>query len=195
MGVISRLRGIAEQWGSSIVPLLSRISGNPNHYTIAGVIAALGAVLAAYKGLALASVALILLSGVMDAVDGLVARHMGRASRAGALVDSVSDRISDTLYHVALALLGVDPLPLILSLSASIITPYLRARGEALGVRMAGVGLVERQERVLIVAFIGLMAGYNPYYASMTTWILAAVAWITVAQRWLHIYRILSLKG
>ena len=188
MGVISRLRGAVDRWGSSLAPLLAKVTPNPNYYTLAGVVAAFAAAASAYQGLVIASVLLILLSGALDAVDGLVARHLGRASSRGAFLDSVMDRVSDTLYHIALVFLLEDALPVMLSLSASLITPYLRARGEALGMKMAGIGLVERQERVVALAAIGLASGYSEYYASLGMWLLAIVAWITVAQRGVHVY-------
>jgi len=195
VGVLSRLRGVASEWGAALAPLLARASSNPNHYTLAGVAAALGAVLAAYAGLGPHSVALMLASGALDALDGLVARYSGRASRAGAFLDSAADRVSDSLYHLALALLGVDPIPVIASLSASLTTSYIRARGESLGVGVAGVGLVERQERVVALALVGLAAVYYPGLAGPAAWALAFAGWATVAQRTLYVYSRLSRGG
>ena len=188
MGVLSRLRGVASEWGAALAPLLARASSNPNHYTLAGVAAALGAVLAAYAGLGPHSVALMLASGALDALDGLVARYSGRASRAGAFLDSAADRVSDSLYHLALALLGVDPIPVIASLSASLTTSYIRARGESLGVGVAGVGLVERQERVVFILAVALVSLSRPLEAGYLMWLGVLAGGITSLEGFMSVY-------
>ncbi|MCE4610378.1 MAG: CDP-alcohol phosphatidyltransferase family protein [Desulfurococcales archaeon] len=185
MGVVSRLRPIFSRVaGRTLLPLALRFSGDPNVYSVLGVVFAGASVAAVYLWNPLAAAVLVGASGFMDAVDGLVARATGRASRAGEVLDATLDRISDFLYHVALLYAGASAIVVIASLAGSLIAPYLRARGDAAGVRLAGVGVAERGERVLIVIG-GLAAAWlaGPEAATVATAVLAVLSWVTVGQR------------
>lgn len=101
------------------------------------------------------------LAGFCDYLDGKVARSTGRVSPQGAILDSLLDRVSD-----AAVLSGVlfyyrrEPLPTLLTLLAlwiSFLIPYLRAKGEAVGIPMA-IGILHRQERVVILAVALLLS-------------------------------------
>jgi phosphatidylglycerophosphate synthase/putative flippase GtrA len=94
-------------------------------------------------------------AGACDFLDGRLARSTGRASPAGAVLDSVVDRYVEGAAYVGLAWLYRDSwvlIPVLFALFGSMMVPYVRARGEALGVRMAEVGIVQRPERVVVIA-------------------------------------------
>jgi CDP-diacylglycerol--glycerol-3-phosphate 3-phosphatidyltransferase len=113
------------------------------------------------RGLRLLPGVLLFPAGVLDLLDGAVARLRGEESRFGAFLDSGLDRVSDAILFgclfwslaeqgqelaaaLALATLGV-------SLGVS----YVRAAAEARGVKL-GEGLFQRLERyvALMVALI-----------------------------------------
>ena len=106
------------------------------------------------------------LMGFFDGVDGAMARSAGVASRAGALTDSVLDKVSEFIVLTAIAL--AHPTSVVLGLPVSIwvllcltswlLTSYTRARAESLGATDLDVGVGARSERLLtLVAFSLLM--------------------------------------
>lgn len=98
---------------------------------------------------------LFVAAGACDFLDGRLARTTGTSTRAGAVLDSVVDRYVEGVLYVGLAWLYRDSwvlLSVLLALFGSMLVPYVRARGEALGVPMAQVGMVQRPERIVVLA-------------------------------------------
>lgn len=101
-------------------------------------------------------VVLLTVGGLMDTLDGVVAKAAGTSSKRGAFVDSVADRVSDGLIFAGVAwyfLDGRDPkaalLPIAI-LAISGIVSYTRAKAESLGFSGRG-GLMERAERLILL--------------------------------------------
>jgi archaetidylinositol phosphate synthase len=104
-----------------------------------------------------AATALFALSSAMDAMDGTIARLSQEKSALGAFLDSYSDRIAEIAVLSALMLGGyAGVLTGLLFLTTSLLISYARARAEALGVDMAGVGFMERAERILLL-LVGML--------------------------------------
>lgn len=125
---------------------------------------------------------LFLLSGLLDATDGAMARLYGEVSHFGAFLDSVLDRISEIVVYWSLVYSKLVDWPIgLAALSGSLMVSYARARAEQLGAEMKGVGIAERPERLLILvvaAFVGqLNAG---------AFLIALLSAITVVQRIKH---------
>lgn len=105
---------------------------------------------------------IILLAGAMDMVDGRLARLSGQANPFGALYDSVIDRYSELVMFFGFCYYTVTQNYLLTSIFCfiamigSIMVSYTRARAEGLDVN-ASVGLMQRPERILIVAIASLM--------------------------------------
>jgi len=106
---------------------------------------------------------LILLSGFFDIVDGSVARVTGKVSKRGAFLDSTLDRVAEVAIFLGI-LLGslASPVTVLLALSFSLLVSYTRAKGDALGASLAGVGIGERSERLLVLA-VSSIVGYTEY--------------------------------
>lgn len=101
----------------------------------------------------------VALTGFLDMLDGGVARANGHSSKQGAFLDSVMDRLGETAIYTGMTLgftAGIDQLSSIVLLAAAFSVSYLRARGESLGVDMAGIGLMERAERMLFLIMASL---------------------------------------
>ena len=129
----------------------------------------------------------ILLSGFLDAIDGVLARGTGRASRFGGFLDSVADRYSDALVLSGITVGGLCSLPAgLLALLGSLMVSYTRSRAEAEGVEMAGVGFFERAERMIFLAACSVAAYWWLHALDYGVMALAAMAHVTVAQRALH---------
>lgn len=158
---------------------LARRGVAPDVLTLWGAVAGLGvAALAAAGGRwPLLAAAVVVGSGLLDNLDGCVAVLTDRATRFGAVLDSVVDRVSDGLYLAALWALGA-PGPLVVAAgSLMLLQEYARARATAGGMSDIGVVTVwERPTRVVVTAFTlggaGLLPAYG--YAAAT---VGAAAW------------------
>jgi phosphatidylglycerophosphate synthase/putative flippase GtrA len=105
---------------------------------------------------------LYLLGGACDFLDGRVARSSGSASKAGAALDSIVDRYVESFLMLGLMWhyrQGWVLIPASLALVGSLLVPYVRARGEGLGVSFPNVGFMQRPERV---ATLGLSLVISP---------------------------------
>lgn len=144
---------------------LARRGVSPDAVTYASlVVSALAAALAALGGrwLLLATLVLVV-SGLLDNLDGAVAVLTGRTTRWGYVLDSVVDRLSDLLYLVALVAVGA-PVELAAACGALVfLLEYSRARaGNAGGDEVGTVTIAERPTRVIVVAAALLAGGVLP---------------------------------
>lgn len=157
---------------------LARRRVSPDLVTAFGLLVAACAAWVAYAGDAWlwAAVLLILLSGVLDNLDGAVAVLSDRTTAWGHVLDSVVDRCCDTLYLVALWAVGAPVAVCVAGGFAMGLAEYVRAR--AAGAGMAEVGVVtvfERPTRVLVAAAFVLGAAVFP--GSAEGWVTAG-AWL-----------------
>ncbi|HDI75273.1 MAG: hypothetical protein DRJ52_00610 [Thermoprotei archaeon] len=148
----------------------------------------------------LCSTALILLSGILDALDGTVARLSGKVTKLGAFIDSMFDRLVDSAVILSLCFNLIQRnMPLEGALAAlfaalSLMISYARARAESLGVEIKGVGLMERAERLIAVAILVLLLDRATY---MFTWLLLAtvvLSGVTLAERIYRVVKAISLR-
>lgn len=122
---------------------------------------------------------LVLVSGFFDVVDGEVARFTKRDSKRGAFIDSMVDRIAEVAIFFGILIGGfAEPYLVFLAVALSLLVSYARARAESIGVRLGGVGIGERPERLLVIAIVGML-GFMKYAVT----IVIAIAAVTVVQR------------
>jgi phosphatidylglycerophosphate synthase/putative flippase GtrA len=96
---------------------------------------------------------IFLLSGILDTLDGRVARTRGEVTRSGSAIDSIMDRYTDSAVLIGLAWYyreGWELLAVLLALFGGSMVPYVRAKGESLGVPIRG-GQLQRAERMLVL--------------------------------------------
>ncbi|MBI5146841.1 MAG: CDP-alcohol phosphatidyltransferase family protein [Thaumarchaeota archaeon] len=120
---------------------------------------------------------LLLVSGFFDVVDGQVARFTKKTSKKGGFLDSVFDKIAEVAIFLGV-LVGnfTEPYLVFLAITLSLLVSYSRSRAESLGVKLQGIGIGERAERLLVIALIG-MIGFMPY-AIVIVIIIAAITFI-----------------
>jgi phosphatidylglycerophosphate synthase/putative flippase GtrA len=105
---------------------------------------------------------LYILAGICDFLDGRVARARNSATKSGAALDSILDRYSDAVVLVGLSWYYRDSWVLLAvqaALVGSSLVPYIRARGEAAGVSIKEVGVMQRAERIL---YLGVAVAMSP---------------------------------
>ena len=122
---------------------------------------------------------LILISGFFDIVDGQVARYANKISKSGGFLDSIFDKIAEVAIFFGILLGGyADPYLVILAISLSLLVSYTRAKADTLGIKLQGIGIGERAERLLVIAIVG-MIGFMEYAVI----IVIIIAAITLVQR------------
>lgn len=145
--------------------LIFRLAGplrrvHPDVLTAGAVVfAAVAAVLAGGEPrLCLAAAALVVLSAVLDGIDGAVAVISGRTSRWGHLLDSLGDRVAEAFFGLALAEAGAPWEMCAAAVATGWLQEYARARAAAGGLHeILVVTIAERPTRV-IAAALGLLA-------------------------------------
>lgn len=177
-----------------VEPLAKRIKINPNYLTILGLLIAFLSAYMFATGSLLWGGALILLSGLLDIIDGAVARSNSSTTPFGGFLDSTSDRFADALILIGIIYGGfVNWIFGILALHASLTVSYVRARAEVEGIS-CGVGIAERAERLVILvagAFLGVL--FNPQIMSLAVILIIILGYFTVLQRVYHTWK--SMQG
>jgi CDP-diacylglycerol--glycerol-3-phosphate 3-phosphatidyltransferase len=171
-----------------VVRALAAWGVHPNTVTILGFVLQTGVGVMFGLGFLRLGGLLLLLVAPVDALDGALARALGRKSRFGAFLDSTLDRLSDAALVLGLLIhyLGQQAiLPVILlavALVAAMMVSYIRARAESLGFTCR-VGILTRMERI---ALIGALTALG--LPIVMAWILAVLSVLTSAQRIIHVY-------
>lgn len=149
-------------WISSLLIDIFPKGINPNKISFFGLILSLsGAIAVALDFLALGAV-FVILGGIMDLADGKIARKTNSVSKAGALFDSVIDRIGEISIFSSICVLllkyeyKVSVVITILAMGFSLLVSYVRARGESLGV-LSEEGIMRRPERIFIISITLLL--------------------------------------
>ncbi len=126
---------------------------------------------------------IVLLVGPLDALDGTLARLHGAGRPFGALLDSLSDRISEMaiMFGLLIHFINQDNLLgcvlVFAALTGSVLVSYVRARAQSLGCDPK-VGILTRMERYLVTSLCLLLL--QPLAG---LWILAVFTYVTVFQR------------
>ncbi len=161
---------------------LVRLRVPPDALTVLGLLVACAVVpLAAAGGRwPLLAVPVVVLSGLVDNLDGAVAVMTGRTTRWGYVLDSVCDRLADTAYVVALWAAGAPAALCVAGGALAGLHEYTRARATAGGMDDVGVVTVaERPTRVIVTTMFLLGAGTFPPAGS--DWAAAgSAAWVTI---------------
>jgi archaetidylinositol phosphate synthase len=180
------LRGVLGSFGSAaakVIPI-------PTAWTLLGVFFAFLAFIYYGRGSPVAGGVLVIFSGLFDVLDGAVARATGKTSPRGAFLDSTLDRVSEVVVYLGI-LVGnyVNPFFVLLALSLSLLVSYARAKGDSLGVNLAGIGVGERSERLLVLVVASLLS-----VVGLGVLIVGALALVTFVQRTFTVGRALGRR-
>jgi CDP-diacylglycerol--glycerol-3-phosphate 3-phosphatidyltransferase len=166
---------------------------NPNLFTWLGFLSTLVAAFFLIQDLWWVAGLAIILSGLFDLFDGVVARKLGKVTALGGFLDSVLDRYSDLFLLLAFLIhyLRKGEANLVILIFAVTIgitlIPYTRARAEALQVQ-CNIGFMERAERIILFSVGTLFHWMEP-----VLWIMAILTHFTVLQRIYHVWRSLRV--
>lgn len=183
-----RFKGLVDP----LADFFNRLGIHPNTMTLAGLAFNVAGAFLVSQGYMTLGGLLVLIGGPFDALDGTMARRLGKPTSFGAFVDSVTDRWSEMLIFMGLLyyyLSSRDPnawlycLLVFLATMGSVMVSYTKARAEALGFD-CNVGVLTRLERYLVMA--PALVLNLPWLA---LWIVAILANVTALQRAWHVRR------
>ena len=192
----SKARRLGKLIATPFAKIFIKLGFTPDSITLLGTfgVVVVSVIFLAQGQFLIGSVLFMLFVG-LDAVDGTVARLLNRNSKWGAFFDSVLDRIADGAVLGSLAFYFASENNVtyfvlsLISLVASEIVSYTKARAEGLGLN-CDTGLAERPERVIVVVAGTFLAGIGINWMLLASiWVLAAISVITVIQRMLFVLK------
>ena len=180
--VLNNLRG-------TLLPALEKVGKgfaatglSPNFWTVVGLVIALSSAVVYGMGVEFGLIIggiLLLVSGFFDMVDGQVARVTGKTSKKGEYLDSMFDKISEVAIFLGILIGGyAEPYVVLLAITLSLLVSYARAKSDLINIKLQGIGIGERAERLLAIAIIGII-GFMDYAVV----IVIIIAGITLIQR------------
>ena len=158
---------------------------SPNFWTVVGLIIALASAVVYGMGMEFGLIIggiLLLVSGFFDMVDGQVARVTGKTSKKGEYLDSMFDKISEVAIFLGILVGGyAEPYLVLLAITLSLLVSYARAKSDLINIKLQGIGIGERAERLFVIAIIGII-GFMDYAVI----IVVIIAGITLIQRMIY---------
>jgi phosphatidylglycerophosphate synthase len=154
-------------------------------------ISTLSLVVAVLAGMAYASRApllgasALLVSGVIDMLDGAVARAAGSVTRFGAVYDPVLDRYAEFAVLFGMGFGGLVAWTwVVFSLCGMVLASYTRARAESAGgLESCRVGIAERQEKIILLLIGSFLQPLFGLSLTLSVLIVGVLSHITVVQR------------
>ncbi|PJF48764.1 MAG: CDP-alcohol phosphatidyltransferase family protein [Chloroflexi bacterium] len=178
-----------------LVGALARAGVSPNALTFAGfVINVVAGALIAIGQPFWGGVVMATLGMPFDAVDGAVARKLGKQTKFGAFFDATLDRLAEGALLAGLGYYFAargDALSVVVTFAAlvgSFMVSYARARAEGLGLECR-VGLFSRFGRFLLLVAGLLLSPVFPVSLVILVWALAILTAYTTLERIVHVYR------
>ena len=155
---------------------------SPNFWTVVGLafalISAIVYGLGIEFGLILGGV-LLLVSGFFDMVDGQVARATGQISKKGSYLDSMFDKIAEVAIFLGILIGGyAEPYLVLLAITLSLLVSYARAKSDSINIKLQGIGIGERAERLLVISIVGIIG-----FMDAAVVIVIIIAGVTLIQR------------
>jgi phosphatidylglycerophosphate synthase len=182
----AQITGIVKLWlkiSFAVVKQLAKLKITPNSLSISGLIFGIFLYLnAEAKWAAL----LLVASLICDGIDGSLAIITGKASKWGAALDSILDRITEVFWALAFISSGAEERLVITAVIFASAQEYLRARAGGLGLTEVGVvSISERPVRasILFVALIAFAIDLPIIDLLAPVWlVLQAISFITVTR-------------
>jgi CDP-diacylglycerol--glycerol-3-phosphate 3-phosphatidyltransferase len=176
-----------------VAPILEPIAGGlakmgitPAFVTIVGLAVTVGGAALIATGYLLAGGLTAGVGVALDALDGPLARKLGKASDRGAFLDTMSDRFGEIAVWVGLTVfLSDEPRLLILcivALAFSLLVPYVRAKAEHFDLEGMG-GWMGRAERMILILVGTIIVGAGAPIMEPLLWVFVVLTGFTVAQR------------
>ncbi|MBC8162770.1 MAG: CDP-alcohol phosphatidyltransferase family protein [Roseiflexaceae bacterium] len=195
---LARFRMLYEQTTIPLGGICVRFGLSPDMLTITSLVIGGAAAFVIARGNFYGGIALILLMGLFDVLDGATARAGGTASTYGTVFDHVIDRYAEFLILLGIMLNGAaEPGWTLFALFGMVMASYVRARAESTGqLASCNVGFAGRQEKlgllIIGLALQPLLPELRPLH-----WLIILVgvlSHITAVQRLLYAKKMLGSR-
>jgi len=183
-----QLRNLSSDTVTSIGRTFGKLGFSANFITFLVLFFGLIAAYFIYLGSFYWAVLFIIISGLLDGIDGAVAKANNKETKFGALFDSVTDKITEISWYIALGLL--NPLfwpPTTMAIAFFMLSSYISKHAKAVGGKSGG-GIMERKERLILI-IIGLLVTDWMIYI---LYLIAFLSFLTCLQRFYKNYKILK---
>lgn len=216
-GTMSLIRSVVEKslhrFLNPFVLASAQLGINPNTISTTGFICNLIASVVIFYGQFLVAGLLVWFAGILDMLDGKVARYTRQVSVYGAVYDATLDRISEIAIYTGIGAYFIvhgrylTAMIVVIATGGSFLISYVRARAESYDIP-CGVGVLCKGVRVFLIG-IGLIFNFlgpvlhkpsqslfalvhlphklPPMPITIVLLAVAILSPITVAQRLLHI--------
>ena len=181
---------LRERYQKAVAPVggtLAKTGISPNFITFLSLLFAMVSGYAYSMHFPLGGVFMIILTGILDMLDGAVARAAGKITKFGATFDHVLDRYAELFIVFGMVFGGYISWVLgFFALFGMLMASFTRAKAESVGgLASVTVGIAERQEKLLILILGSFLVWIFPFsevlnYAAILVGVLSH---ITVAQR------------
>ncbi|RMH05656.1 MAG: CDP-alcohol phosphatidyltransferase family protein [Aquificota bacterium] len=173
----------------------------PNLITLLSLLMGMASAYAFYHGKLLTAVGFLLLSGLFDLADGIVARMSERASKFGAVFDWIADKWVDGFVLGTVGYFYAGPFTAIVAVSASMLHSFIKPVAYAeIGYQerikgkikdpLEGVGFFGRPETHLTLIVFTLMERFNiPPGLSFGIKLIALLSLASLLLRLLYLYK------
>ncbi len=190
MGITDSItpKSIKEKFLNIFIPLskfLSEKRVSPNLITFFGTaISLLAGILFYFERTSFAGLSVIL-SGLMDIIDGQVAKISKKETKFGGVLDSSLDRYSEIFIYTGISLLFLKKgdkitfLVVVFALLGSMLVSYIKARADGAGIPIKS-GIFQRAERFVFISAGGIL---GVEILKVFMYIIALVSHITAIQR------------
>jgi len=136
---------------------------------------------------------IVLVVGLVDSFDGMVAVRTSKTSSWGAFLDGIVDRLIDVGIGILLIVLGAPVELAVLAISIALIHEYMRAKASGIGYREVGIITpAEKPTRIALGVMFLLAAGLLPekviQLANIATLVWISLGLISFAML-LRVYR------
>lgn len=187
---------LKREWFKSIEKFigktLGRLSITPNQWTLMSIVFALMGLYFTINVNFLLALISFFVSGILDFIDGSVARAKNMSSNTGAYIDTIVDRYIEGIMFLGLLFVSLPTVIfpsyiwIFLALFGSMLTTYTKAAAKEKGLvkqELKG-GLMSRGERIILIFLIFILLIFSQQYlATIIIIIFAILSNLTALQR------------
>ncbi len=188
MGRRKLLGKFREKYEKAMLPIgqfLGRLNFSPNMLSILSLLASAVSGWFFYSQNLVLGALFIIITGVVDMLDGAVARATGKTTRFGAVMDHVLDRYAEYLIIMGIVLSNyVNWVLGVFTLVGMLLASFTRAKAESVGgLKSCTVGVAERQEKLIILIVGSFLSIYYFNTLSYAVVLVGVLSHFTVIQR------------
>jgi CDP-diacylglycerol--glycerol-3-phosphate 3-phosphatidyltransferase len=168
-------------------PLTRRLAAagvTANMVTVAAVLGSVGVgallVLERSRWALLAVPAWLFVRMALNALDGMMARELGMASRLGAVLNELGDVLSDLALYLPLAVVAPPAAGAVVAFSfGAVLTELSGVLAQALGDRRRYEGPMGKSDRAALTGLLAAVTAIWPEVGRWWAWVFAAAAVLT----------------